>query len=290
MRAKVAVLGLVVSLVVVLTPPAHVAQAQQVTLDAVLKRVGLALAILRGAQEEDSLMMMEYWGSGTMRAMGPNGPGPESKIKYYGSIAYDVPGMRVDFTRTNPDGTTTREIHVVSGTHAWNEEGEIGGGLVPAHGRAIPAMDTVADRLLRLWIMPHGVYKTAVAAGANAKLTVQGNTAIITFPLANGSKRIEAANVVVGPAAGTPVTLTLNPQLRPEKVEVRHGGRMIEMTYTEYGDYNDKDYKSDVQFPRRIVQKVDGQTVLDLTVERTNTYNPYVVMPVPDNVLKASPR
>lgn len=287
MRGKVAVLGVVVALVVMLTPWIALAQAQQVTLDAVLKRVGLALAILRGAQEEDSLMMMEYWGSGTMRPIGPSGPGPESKIKVYGSIAYDVPGMRLDITRTTPDGKTVREIQVVSGTHAWNEEGQIGGGMAAGYGSATPAMGTVADRLIRLWAMPHGVYKAAVAAGANAKLTVTGNTGTITFPLTNDSKRIEARNVVVGPAAGAQVTLTLNPQVRPEKVEVRHGGRVIETTYTEYGDYNDKDYKSDVQFPRRIVQKVDGQTVFDLTVERTNTYNPYIVMPVPDNVMKA---
>lgn len=278
--------GAVVALVVILTP-SGVAQAQQVTLDAVLKRIGLSLNILRGAQEEDSLMMMEYWGSGTMRPMGPGGLGPESKIKVYGSIAYDVPGMRLDITRTTPDGKTAREIQVVSGAYAWNEEGQIGGGVAPGYGSATPAMGTVADRLIRLWSMPHGVYKAAVAAGASAKLTVTGNTGTITFPLTNDSKRIEARNVVAGPVAGAQVTLTLNPQVRPEKVEVRHGGRVIETTFTEYGDYNDKDYKSDVQFPRRIVQKVDGQTVFDLTVERTNTYNPYIVMPVPDSVMKA---
>jgi hypothetical protein len=34
---------------------------------------------------------------------------------------------------------------------------------------------------------------------------------------------------------------------------------------------------------------VDGQTVLDLTIEKTNTYNPYAIMPVP-NVQKAAAR
>jgi hypothetical protein len=36
--------------------------------------------------------------------------------------------------------------------------------------------------------------------------------------------------------------------------------------------------------PRHIVQKQGGVTVLDLTITKTNTYNPYVVVPVPGNV------
>ena len=33
-----------------------------------------------------------------------------------------------------------------------------------------------------------------------------------------------------------------------------------------------------------IVQKRGGVTISDLTITETNTYNPYVIMPVPDNV------
>jgi hypothetical protein len=40
--------------------------------------------------------------------------------------------------------------------------------------------------------------------------------------------------------------------------------------------------------PRRVVQTVDGQTVLDLTIDKTNTYNPYVIMPVPPAVQKVA--
>jgi len=44
-------------------------------------------------------------------------------------------------------------------------------------------------------------------------------------------------------------------------------------------------------FPRHIVQKRGGVTLLDLTVERTNTYNPYIVMPVPERMrVAAAPR
>jgi len=40
--------------------------------------------------------------------------------------------------------------------------------------------------------------------------------------------------------------------------------------------------------PRRAVTTIDGQTVLDLTIDKTNTYNPYVIMPVPPAVQKAA--
>ena len=58
-------------------------------------------------------------------------------------------------------------------------------------------------------------------------------------------------------------------------------------TYGEYGEWNWNDYRSDIMFPRRIVQK-SGDTTLELTVKNTNTYNPYVVMPVPEAL--AGPR
>jgi len=45
-----------------------------------------------------------------------------------------------------------------------------------------------------------------------------------------------------------------------------------------------------VYTPARIVQTIDGQPVLDLTVQKTNTYNPYILMPVPESVQKAAGR
>ena len=39
-----------------------------------------------------------------------------------------------------------------------------------------------------------------------------------------------------------------------------------------------------MQFPKRITQKRGDATVADLTVEKTNTYNPYIIMPVPAGI------
>ena len=82
--------------------------------------------------------------------------------------------------------------------------------------------------------------------------------------------------------------VTLDAMYRPARVEVTFGGRAHVANYTEYADLNEADYKADIFMPRRVVQTVDGQTVLDLTIDKTNTYNPYVIMPVPPAVQKVA--
>ena len=72
-----------------------------------------------------------------------------------------------------------------------------------------------------------------------------------------------------------------------ERVEARTGGTVTVTTFADFGELNDPDYKADVFWPKRIVQTRGGGTVLDLTLTRTNTYNPYVIVPVPENVRNA---
>ena len=265
-----------------------VPDAQDASSKEILRKIGLGLGILRGVQEEDSLMTVEYWGSGTMREVGPKTIGSPLQIKsYHAAVAYDFPGMRLEVIRAG--GTAPREIQVVSGRFAWNEIDKIGGGL-PDWGSAVPAMDAVTDRLLRLWTTPFGVYKAAIAAGEKAKVTVNGPAVVVTFPFTNASRPGQTSNLVVGDLNGAPVKVTLNAEFRPEVVEVRYRDRTMTTTYSDYRDLNEQDYKADVFFPARIVQTVDGQTVLDLTVEKTNTYNPYVIVPVPESVEKAAVR
>jgi hypothetical protein len=246
----------------------------------------LGLGLLRGAQNEDSVLAVEFWATGTMRDITAKGVGPEMQLKsVYGQIGYDFPGMRMDITRS--DGQ--REIQVVSGTFAWNEIDKIGGGLQPGWGSAVPAMETVADRLVRLWTTPIGLYKAAAAASAKAQVTMENGALVLTFPLTNG-KPMVTTYVVVGQLEGTPVKVTLDQLYRPARAEFRYRDRVYVTTYADYGDLNEADYKSDVYTPARIVQTVDGQTVLDLTVQKTNTYNPYILMPVPESVQKAAGR
>lgn len=283
MRRYAAAVGVTLALAV---PPLH---AQQVTdLKQVLYNMANSLGMLRTVQELDSVMTVEFWGSGSLRDVGPKTVGPQVQIKsYYAQIAYDFPGMRVDITRA--PGVPAREIQVVSGMFAWNEIDKIGGGLAPGWGSAVPAMDTVTDRLLRLWTTPYGVVKAAASAGEQTKVAVENGAVVVTFPLVNSTAG-QTVNMIVGALNGTPITATLDADYRPARVEVRYRDRVIVTTYSNYGDLNEKDLQADIFFPARIVQTVDGQTVLDLTIEKTNTYNPYVIMPVPENVQKAAAR
>jgi hypothetical protein len=282
MRTYAAVIGVALTLV------ASGADAQQVTdLKQVLYRMANNMGMLRTVRELDSVMTVEYWATGTVREVGPKTVGPPVQVKsYYAQIAYDFPGMRIDITR--PSGTPAREIQVVSGAFAWNED-QPGAGLVAGQGNAVPAADAVTERLLQLWTTPFGVVKAATAAGEKTKVTVEGGAVVVTFPLISAPPG-ETVNMVVGELNGTPVKVTLNADYRPERVEVRYGGRVFTTTYSGYGDLNEPDLKADIFFPARIVRTVDGQPVLDLTVQKTNTYNPYVLVPVPDNVQKAAAR
>lgn len=276
-------IGMTLGAVGLIAPAAMMAQAQSMDPKAVVKRMGDGLGLLRSVREEDSMMTVEFWATGSLN----DGTRTVKLTKYYGAVAYDFPGMRIDMTKAADGGAPQREIHAVSGGHAWNEVGQLGGGLDPGYGSAEPAMTAVNDRLLWLWTTPYGVYKTAVAAGANLKVSTEGGKTVLNYALAEGGIMGPAANVVVGALKGTPVKVTLNANAQPEKVEVRYGGKVIETTYAEYGDLNEKDYQADIMFPAKITQTIDGRPSLTLTVEKTNTYNPYVIVPVPPNVQAA---
>jgi glyoxylase-like metal-dependent hydrolase (beta-lactamase superfamily II) len=178
--------------------------------------------------------------------------------------------MRVDVTRSNPDGLVQgggglplaapqRQIQVVSGQFAWNESVP-GAGFIPG-STATPAPDALQERLLQLWTTPFGVLKMAVRAGSAA---LQGITMKATLNAKNQVERVE--------------TRTDNPVL---------GDMVTETTYSDYKELSE--ITTDVLFPTRVVQKQGGFPVLDLTITKTDTNNPYVVFPVPDSVEKAAP-
>ena len=174
---------------------------------------------------------------------------------------------------TNPNGNPQHAIEVVSGKYAWNES-EIGGGLEPVKGTATPVMAAEKERLLRLWILPYGVVKAGIAAGDKAKVSTEDGATVIRFPL-------------MGQLAGVTVKATLDAKNFVTKVETQGPGNLT--TETEYSDYADRgEIATDVQFPGHIVRKRDGKTVVDLTVKIADCNNPYVVIPVPDNVMQAT--
>jgi len=250
---------------------------------AMLFEIGNSMGMLRSPNRtrrvEDSIVTLEMWAKGTMTVNGQMSEVPE----YRASVNYVYPGLREDVTRVAGTGKT-RQVQVVNQTLAWNETAP-GMNPTPAPSQA------VRERLVQLWTTPFGIYKAAAAAGEKAKLEA-GNT-VLTFPLP-------------APVSDVMVRATLSTD--PKHLTVKHdlalpglvgtyilraqtsGGIVTDTTYAEYGDWNWDDYRSDVMLPRRITQRRDDGTVLDITVTNTNTYNPYVVMPVPPAIRTASAR
>jgi len=209
------------------------------------------LGMLRGMQRNDSINRIEMWGTNGTKAV--NGR-PVTLANWKVSLNFTMNGMRFDYM---PQGGQ-RTIEVVSDKFAWNEE-------TPG-GKATPMPAALQERQVQLILTPIGMAKAAKAAGDAAKVAVAGGVTTLTFP-----------------AAGATITATLNKYMEPVKAEARYGTTLLTVTYDQYGDWND-DAKADVYLPKHIVQTQNGMTVLDLTVTNTNTYNPYVIMPIPASV------
>src|SRR5438552_2019653 len=245
-----------------------------------LYRIGDALGMLRDIEERDSILTLDFKGTGTLSVGGVSC----TLANFRGQLRYSVPAMRIDFACAEPDGKPgQRHVQVIANAMAWDE--------ARPGGAATPMPDAVTDRLMRLWALPQSVYKAAVIAGDKAKTTLENGVLYLTYPLPaplNGTARV-ALNTTDA------IQLTMDTGEKYQlsywidRVELRVGNRVEELTYSDYAELNEPDYRSEVMFPRHIVEKRDGMVVADLTTQRTNTYNPYVVMPVPVNVKEAYP-
>jgi hypothetical protein len=239
---------------------AAAAPAGAADLKKVLYNIADVQGMLRETREEDKVATIKYWAAGTMSVNGQM----YKVTNYVASVNFHVHGMRADITRTGPDGAAQHVIEVVSDKFAWNE--------TKPGMNATPAPGTDAMRLLQFWMLPQSVVKGATEAGADAKVGVENGATTLTYPIAS---------------LGATLKATIDAKNFITQVDAKMGTTAVTMNYSNYGDWNGADYLSDVMFPKHIVEKVGGVTVLDLTVSKTNTYNPYVIVPVPDNIEKA---
>jgi len=292
---KRTLLALATAAIVTATVAAQAPQPSQTAPEAAtVTAVANALGMLRGLQLRDAILTVEYYATGSQRVFGqasrPGAPLPTLKLtSYKASIAYDAPGMRVELERTNPEGIVQgggglplnapqKQILVFSGKHAWNES-EPGAGLLPSVGTATPAMAAWADRYLEFWMLPHAFVKAARLPNANTRVTSEAGTAVIT------------TNVPEMP--GVTMKAWLNAKNLIDRVESRLsntvlGDTIVEARYSGYKDLGGEENPSDILFPGHIIRTIGGQPVLDIVISKGNTYNPYVIVPVPENVMKAA--
>jgi hypothetical protein len=229
-----------------------------------LYQIANAHGMLRGINEIDAITSQLFEGTGTMSVDGQQ----YRLTKYKAEVNYFYPGMRIDIERIGI-GAPERLIPVVSGTHAWNEVNMPG-------GPATADMATLRARLLEVWMLPHGVLKAARKAPEKVTLSMENGGRVLTIPLP-------------APLSGTlKATVNVRGYVARVIATVQEAGRQT-IVEAAYDDYKDPDM-SDIPFPHHIVRTSGGRTLLDLTVTKAAMYNPYVIMPVPDNVDKIAAR
>jgi hypothetical protein len=227
------------------------------------------MGMLRGPQEIEAVVALEQKATGTMQVNGQNC----ALSNYRVSTNYPNTGQRVQYTCRLPNGQEVKNVEVLSGTYAWDED-IAGAELVPGKGKATPKPAALHERLIRLWASPQGAVKAANAGGDKTTVAEVAGKMTVTYPIPG--------------VAGAMATATLDAKHMAERVEVKDGNTVTEFTYANYADYNNPLNKIDAFYAGKIVEKRNGVTVRDLTTTETETGNLYVVMPVPPSVKKAA--
>jgi hypothetical protein len=263
-------------------PPSYTPANDAKDLKAVLYNWAWHMGMLRGIDEHELIVSLEYQGKGSVQVDGQ----PCALTKYRESINYQTSGERIQIACTR-SGKTYSAIEVVSGPYAWNED-IVGAEIVKGKGKATPMPSAVQERLIRLWASPQGAVKAALQAanqpdpgklpddgGASAgatKLTWEGGKPVVTFPILG---------------ADAIATATLNAKYMAESIVVKHGSATTEFTYGDYNDWNSSLNKVEVLYAGKMTEKQNGKVVRDLATTETETGSVYVVMPVPASVKAA---
>jgi len=223
------------------------------------------MGMLRGPQEIEAVATLEHRATGTMEVDGQ----PCRLTSYRVSTNYQVSGQRIQYACTRPNGQEYRNIEVVSGQYAWNEDVP-GAEITPGRGKATPTPNALHERLIRLWAGPQGAPKAATAGGDKTSVSWDGANAIVTFPIPGVPGAIARA--------------TLSAQFQAERVEVTHGTTVYAFTYGKYDDWNNPLNKVEAFYAGTLVEARNGVVIRDLTTVETETGNVYVVMPVPPSL------
>jgi hypothetical protein len=264
------------------------------------------MVMLRGIEEHELAVTLEYRGEGTIQVNGqPCKITPYKTTERVGELgtsgyrvsnAYQFAGSRTQIECTLPNGQTYKNIEVVSGKYAWDED-RPGAGLIPGEGTAKPMPDKLNERLIRLWSGPQAAAKAALAGAGipimktwrnpgglleagkakigDTSVKWEGKTPIVTYPIPG--------------VAGATASATLDDKFMPKTIVVKHGRDTYEFEYSDYDDHNNELNRIEAQYAGKMVEKRNGQVVRDITTAVTETGSVYVVVPVPPSVGPTEP-
>ena len=259
------------------------------------------MGMLRGIEEHELMVSLEYRGEGTLQVNGqacaikPFEEGArEGELGTSGyrlSVSYQTPGYRNQIMCTLPNGRTYSNIEVVSGEYAWDSDIP-GAGLEPDRGTVKSMPNAVEERLIRLWASPQGAVKSALAGAGiplrkvwrnpgalleegvskigDTSVTWDGNTPVISFPIPG----VDGATAVA----------RLDDRFMTQSVVVKHGRDTYEFTYGNYDDYNNPLNRVEVLTAGTMTESKNGKVMRNLTTKQTETGSVYVVVPVPPSV------
>ena len=296
MIGTMVVLGIVLAISAPLTasaqggrggPPPYTPEPDAGDLKSVLFNWTWHMGMLRGIEEHELIVSLEYQGNGTIEVDGE----PCTLTAYRGSTNYQTPGQRIQYTCTLPNGQTHSDIEVVSGRYAWNEDIP-GAELIPGEGTATAMPDEVEERIIRLWASPQGAPKAALA-GAGIQLSrmfrnpggllEDGSATIGSTSVAREAGKLVVTFPIPG-VAGATAEATLDDLYMAERVVVTQGSTTTEFSYSDYDDWNNPLNKIEVYYPGRMIERRNGDIARDLTTVETETGSVYVVVPVPASV------
>jgi hypothetical protein len=271
-------------------PPLYTPTAADKDAKAVLYNWASHMGMLRGVEEHELAVSLEYQGNGTMQVEGQ----PCTLKKYRVSSNYQAPGQRTQIECTRPSGQTYSNIEVVNGAYAWNEDIP-GAEIIADKGKATPMPAAVQERLIRLWASPQGALKAAMAGAGIGLMAMDRDLGRILQPGTNPIGQTSVAwegnkPVVTYPipgVAGATAKATLDNRYMAERVVVTQGSTTTEFVYSDYQDWNNPLNKIEAYYAGTITERRNGTVLRDITTVETETGSVYVVMPVPASVRAA---
>jgi hypothetical protein len=247
----------------------------------ILYTAARSLGMLRGGVENDIWKTLRYEGSATLYNVAEDSgsqPAATEVDRYYVEMSYEDMGMRSDYDSIGGE----RVVWVVADDYSWFEEG------VPAEGPPVGNTQRSAPEFLEwhraiLEISPAAVIRYAKQHEEQVQVAeLEHRVYELNVPYKNGQMNIR-----------------LNRNRRPVLVEMpavhpNFGPVTLTAEYSGYQDYEPIDLElsdepfSDFYFPSHIVYKLDGKTLLEAEVETCWCTNPYVIFPIPENLISAS--
>jgi hypothetical protein len=271
-------------------PPLYTPTAADKDAKAVLYNWASHMGMLRGVEEHELVVSLEYKGNGTIQVDGQ----PCTLKNYRVSSNYQTTGQRTHIECTRANGQTYSNIEVVNGVYAWNEDIP-GAEIIAGKGKATPTPAALQERLVRLWASPQGAVKAAEVGAGIPLMAMDRDLGRILKPGSNTIGQTSVAwegdkPVVTYPipgVAGATAKATLDKRYMAEKVVVTNGATTTEFIYSDYNDWNNPLNKIEAYYAGKITERRNGTVVRDLTTIETETGSVYVVMPVPASVRAA---